>query len=543
MPVVKLYKDRFAKLVGRPSDLLLQRLPYIGLDIEGVEEDSIRVEYSPNRPDFSTDYGIARALRGILGVEVGLPRYRVSPSGLRVLVDRRLSKIRPFIACAVAKGLKMDDETVRQLISMQEDLHNGLGRARKKVAIGLHNLGVLSGPLYYEAAQPSFTFMPLGETKEMAISQILSGTEAGRTHGAVFGETQVYPILRDSMRLVLSFPPVINGTQTKVSSATKNIFVDVTSTEAKAGEDVLAIIASALADAGGTLQSVRVEYGDHASVTPDLKVSRIPFDSEMVQGVTGLGLSLRETKACIARSRLALQGESVLYPRYRVDLIHPVDVAEEVALGYGVDKMLPVYPPSNQPGSFSSVGEFVELATTTMASSGMTEVMTFELVDETSLYHNFERSSAGMITVENPRSANHSVLRDSLIPSLMQALSRNVKEEYPQRVFEVGRVYARSKEGVSESWHLGALVAHAASNFTEAKMYLEAFYRTLNGAKVATAAADHWAFAQGRSASVSVRGSPVGHAGEVKPGSISSFGVNVPVSGFDVDLSGLHTSY
>src|SRR5207245_8408371 len=122
---------------------------YLGLDIEGLDEESVRVEYNPNRPDFSTDVGIARALRGIMGMETGLPKYRVVPGDWLVHADTNLPTVRPFIACAVARGLALeDDETIRQLISMQEDLHNGLGRKRRKVSIGLHNLDPLSHPIY-----------------------------------------------------------------------------------------------------------------------------------------------------------------------------------------------------------------------------------------------------------------------------------------------------------------------------------------------------------------------------------------------------------
>jgi phenylalanyl-tRNA synthetase beta chain len=533
---VKLYKDRFAKLVGAKKQIL-ERLPYLGLDIESVEDDSIRVEYSPNRPDFSTDYGIARALRGVMGIEVGLPGFETSPSGLMVRVDKRLSKVRPFIACTVARGLKLDDETVRQLISMQEDLHNGLGRHRRKVAIGFHDLDVIDAPIYYAAAEPNFSFAPLGEEKEMTLSRILSETETGRAYGGALSGARLYPILRDSKEVVLSFPPIINGKGTKVSSATENIFVDVTSTDEKAGTDVLAIIASALSDAGAALETVRVEYDGRLATTPDLSVSRMPLDPDLVRGVTGLSLTLREMKACIARSRLGVQGGRVLYPRYRVDLLHPVDIAEEVAIGYGIDRMAPAYPPSKQPGAFSSIGQSLERIATTMTSSGMMEVMSFELLDAESLYGKFGRSSSKMISVENPRSLEHSVLRDFLVPSLMSILSRNMKEEFPQRIFEVGRTYERTTEGVAESWHLCALIAHTNSGFSEAKMYLEACYHTLLGKRVNTASASHWAFADGRCASVSVAGERVGYAGEVKPSSLASFGINLPVSGFEVDLS------
>jgi phenylalanyl-tRNA synthetase beta chain len=175
-----------------------------------------------------------------------------------------------------------------------------------------------------------------------------------------------------------------------------------------------------------------------------------------------------------------------------------------------------------------------------MAGSGMIEVMTYELTDGESLYSRFQRPGDTKVTVQNPKSLEHSVLRDALIPTMMASLRGNVKSDYPQRVFEIGRVFARNEEGVSESWHLGCLIAHSQSSFTEAKMYLESVCRTMAALEATTEADQHWAFAAGRCARVTVRGASLGHVGEVKPEAIDAFGLGVPVSGFEIDLSLLH---
>jgi phenylalanyl-tRNA synthetase beta chain len=127
-----------------------------------------------------------------------------------------------------------------------------------------------------------------------------------------------------------------------------------------------------------------------------------------------------------------------------------------------------------------------------------------------------------------------------LIPSLISALARNTKEEYPQRVFEIGRVYRRANGGVAEAWHLGCMTAHAQASFTEAKSYLESFCRIVASATTVTPEGTHWAFAEGRSALVKVGGETIGAVGEIKPESIVAFGLGEPVSGFELDLSGLY---
>ncbi|HME19022.1 MAG TPA: phenylalanine--tRNA ligase subunit beta [Nitrososphaerales archaeon] len=537
MPVVRAELTRLSRMVGADRKRVLDRLPYIGLDIESVDGDVVRVEYSPNRPDFGTDFGIARALRGLFGKEVGLPTYRTAPSGLTVTVDGRLSQVRPFIACATVTGLALGDEDVRQIISLQEDLHNGLGRKRRVVAIGLHDLDAVKGPLRYSAQPPSFGFVPLDGERKATLAEILKKTEQGRLYGRALEGGELLPIILDSRDTVLSFPPIINGNATKVSSKTRNLFIDVTSTDRRAGDDVLAILATTLGEAGGRIDSVVIQYPDGARTTPDLAERKLRLDFELIERSLGLGLTKNQVADCLGRSRLAVIGSQVLAPRFRIDLLHPVDLAEEVALGYGFDRIGPLYPASKQPGSFNALEEFLDRTSTIMAGAGMTELMTFELMDKSSLYDRFGRPSDSKIAVHDPRSQDHSILRDSLLPPMMAALSGNVKEDYPQRVFEIGRVYARTKGEVRESWSLGCLIAHSQTSFTEAKMYLAAALRTLTGIDPLTAPQEHWAFAEGRSASVSGRGTRLGSVGELKPEALAAFGLNVPAAGFESDLS------
>ena len=537
MPVVTLDMSRFSRLVGAEKDKILDRLPFVGLDIEGQSEDLVRVEYSPNRPDFGTDYGIAKALRGIMGIEVGMRRYGATPSHIVVRVEPSVSSVRPFIACAAISDLHLDEEDVRQVISLQEDLHNGLGRRRRRVAVGLHDLKAMAPPIVYKAVRPSSQFVPLDEGREMTLSEILTSTETGRTFAHTLAGAKEYPLLVDSKRLPFSFPPIINCEATRVTSRTQTLFVEVTSTDMKAGDDVLAVLVTTLADMGGRLCSVGVDYDGKKRTTPDLRVSRMKLDSGLIQRVTGLKLTSGQIKTCIRRSRLGVKGAAVLVPRYRLDILHPVDIAEEVALGYGFDRIDAIYPPSKQPGAFNPCSQFLERASDVMSFSGMIELMTYELLDEKSLYRNFARPPAAAIAVEGPKSAEHSLLRDSVIPSLMAAMASNVKEEYPQRVFEIGRVYRRTKRGVEESWQLGCLAAHAQASFSEAKMFLASFVRTILGRSIGTEPAPHWAFAPGRSATVRIGDQAIGSVGEVSPVAISAFDLNTPVCGFEIDLS------
>jgi phenylalanyl-tRNA synthetase beta chain len=345
-------------------------------------------------------------------------------------------------------------------------------------------------------------------------------------------------MLYDSKGVVLSFPPIINGDKTKVDTSTRDLFVDVTSTDARLGNEALAIICCALADAGAALETVTVNYAKRKETTPYLAPSKMRFDGKLAEALTGLSLAKKEMKDALRRSRLDLNARGfAVIPSYRVDILHPVDLIEEVVIGYGLDRMSPVYPPSSDAGQFDPRSSFGERLCLTMAEAGYNETMNYDLLDEPTLYGKFGRSAESRLEVDNPRSVEHYLLRDSLLPSLIAVLGRNTKNEYPQRIFEAGMIFSREGSGILETPSLAALSAHSSSSFTEAKMHLEALVTKHFGEAAETRPASHWAFAEGRSAQALVKGTSLGHLGEVKPGALAAFGLDTPVCGFELDLS------
>jgi phenylalanyl-tRNA synthetase beta chain len=539
LPVVKVELERLEKLVGINREKIIERIPYIGLDIEEIHENYIRVEYSPNRPDFGSDIGIARALKGIVGVEKGLPKYKATSGEYEVIVDEKLRNVRPFITCALAESLKLDEEDIRQIISLQEDLHQGLGRKRARAAIGLHDASVIKKKVYYKAVGKEYSFQPLGYQKKMSVKEILEGTEQGLLYRHLLMGRDSFPVLEDSAGTTLSMPPIVNGYMTKITSSTTEIFVDVTGTDINVCNQVLNIITTTLYDLGAKIKTVKIVYSDHKEVTPDLRPTTIELKEDLIKKVTGLNPSKEELSEYLSRARLELKGKKVYIPCYRVDILHPVDIAEEVALGYGIDKIEGIYPVAKTPGKYNEFEKFIEILSNFLSMSGLLEVMEYELTDKKTLIDNFSRDSSHIISVLNPKSIEHSLLRDTLIPSLLSVLTRNVKEEYPQKIYEVGRVFSRRDYRVDEHWNLSVMICHSKANYTEAKSYLVSLFKTCLGMDVKTLPASHWAFSEGRTATVEVSNLHAGYIGEVKPEVLERFGIKVPVSGFELNISSI----
>jgi phenylalanyl-tRNA synthetase beta chain len=544
VPVVNVSLERLKRLVpGIKIDKALNMLPFIGLDIEGVDDSTVRVEYNPNRPDFSSDYGIARALSGLLGKKTGMPKFRIAGnSGLSIKVDRRVKKVRPFVVAFVARNGKLDDESIKQIIAMQEDLHNGQGRRRKKASIGIHNLDVIKTPLRYTVVDADHSFVPLGGGPSMTLKKVLEETHTGREYGHILDGH--YPVIIDASGMTISFPPIVNSEGTKVDAKCRNLFVEVTATDIKAADDVLAVLAAALADAGFQIRSVSISDGARRD-TPDIRPAKMSVDVGYVNETLGLDLTPAQIVYCVKRCRLDARAAkskiTCTIPRYRTDIFHPVDLVEEVAIGYGLYNIEPSFPPAPAAGQCSARSAIFDATRETMIGLGMMEVFNFSLSSKQVQYNlPGRRPEGGVLAVDGSKSAEHDILRDSLVPSLLQTLARNVHEEYPQRLFEIGRVFKKT-ERIEESWHIAAVVAHGESDYTEIKSAMAALLRSGFGTGFATKALTHPLFISGRCAEIKKEpgGKTIGVIGEITPLAIDNFKIRVPVAAFEIDLSAL----
>ena len=548
MPVINLFYNRLSKILGQPlsKQSILDNLPYLGLDIEEETDDYVKVEYNPNRPDFSSEWGIARALKGFLEFETGLPQYSIEDSNIVLKVDKSIMEFRPFFVGAVVKGVNFDDESIKQIMVMQDDLDNGIGRRRSKVSTGIHNLDAVEPPFEYKAVPPDFRFNPLGYNTEKSMKQILQDVETGRNYGHIVKNFSGYPLITDSNGKVLSFPPIINGEVTRVSTETQNLFIDITSTNMKSAEDVLAVLLTALADMGGKLESIEVQYPNFKKITPDLTALRMIIESSFINRLLGMNLSIKEIIKYLNRScldaKLSNNSIEVYIPRYRSDIIHPIDIVEEVLLGYNVANLTPTIPESAYVGSLSSRLIALDSAREVLIGLGLIEVMHYSLISRETIVRTSGKEPEEHLKVENPKTGEHEYLRYSLIPSLLSTLSKNIHEEYPQRIFEVSTVFNRNKENpnnIKETTVASVAIAHTKANYTEAKSYCESFLSQYKAIPFSTKAADQSIYIPGRSAEFEQNGMMIGKIGEIAPSILESFSLRVPVSAFEVNLKSI----
>ncbi|RLG33598.1 phenylalanine--tRNA ligase subunit beta [Methanosarcinales archaeon] len=548
MPVIRLPYEDLENLTGVRIEKIKERLPLMCADVERMEADYMDVEFFPNRPDLFSVEGVSRALKQFLGVKPGLVSYKVDKSGIEMVVDASVLDVRPYIVCGVVKNLRLDSSTIESLMLLQEHLHRGIGRNREKVSIGVHDLAKVKPPFRYLAVDPLFSFVPLDYEEEMTMDEILKRHPKGIAFRYILEDKPKYPLILDSAKNVLSFPPIINAELTRVTESTTDIFIDVTGLDVNVSI-ALNIIACALAERGGQIQSVLLHYpcpeGEEEKETPCFEPEEMEISVKEVNSLIGIDLSVEECKRCCERMGLGAEvlgamrkrsGEEMLVvkiPAYRYDVLHPWDIIEDIAIGYGYDRIEPEIPGTMVIGEAHPIEDKEGAVRGIMTGLGYFEVLTFTLTSEKRQFEWMGRKSrAEKVGVASPISREHTMLRCSILPNLLDILSLNKHRDLPQRIFEVGPVVLSFKE----KYRLAAVSTHASANFAEVKSVVDVVLKELRLKDAALVESEDGAFLEGRRADILRDGKHIGVFGELHPEVILNFGLNYPVVGFEVDI-------
>ena len=341
MPIININRKVFEKLVGEklPTERLKDRISYLGTDLENVDEKEIIVEIFPNRPDMLSVQGLARAFSSFIGNKTGLRQYKVHKSNEKMIVEKSVASVRPYTACAIVKGLNFDDEKIKEVIDIQEKLHITYGRNRKKVAIGIYPFEKIKTPIRFMAKDPKeIIFQPLEFPRKINALQVLKQHPAGRDYGHLLEGKQKFPVFIDANDEVLSVPPIINSHKTgKISEKTKDVFIECSGFDFEIMKKCLNMIVCALSEMGGNIYSMEVIYGNKKFTTPDLRHEATKVDVNYINKLLGLNLKETEIKKLLERMGYGYKNKKALIPAYRTDILHQVDLAEDIAIAHGYD--------------------------------------------------------------------------------------------------------------------------------------------------------------------------------------------------------------
>lgn len=531
MPTVTLNKAALGKYIGKkvPDATLAHTITYLGCSVEGQDAKEIQVEVGPNRPDLLSEPGLARAISSFIGIKTGLQKYSVKQSKYEVIVDTSVKGVRGFTACAVVKGLKFDDEKIKEIIQIQEKLHVTYGRNRKKVAIGVYPLEKISFPVHFKADDPKkIKFIPLEEDREMTGAEVLRSTSTGREFAHLLEGYKTFPYFVDTAGSILSMPPIINShTVGKIGYNTKDVFVECSGFDQNVLDVCLNMVVSALTDMGGDIYSVILSnrHAKWKKESPSFEPTEMALDVSYVNTRLGTTLAQKDLKGFLERMGYGVS-KNVLIPAYRADVLHPIDLVEDIAIAYGYEKFVPSLPSAASVGALSKSSSYKQKIAALLTGLGLFETNTYCLIG----------SSRDSVKLINSVSEGYDYLRFSVLDSLLLVVQQNRNREYPQGFFEVGRVFSYGKSEVLESEKLAVAFAGPSADYTYARQVLE-YILDATGAAYSFKKTKNPVFMEGRAADIVVSGEVVGSVGLVSPAVLESHAIEMPVCGFEIDFS------
>jgi phenylalanyl-tRNA synthetase beta chain len=544
MPTINLNKKVFDKYVGKklPIEKLKDRISLLGTDLEEINANDIVVEIFPNRPDMLSMQGFSRAFNSFIGHKTGLREYKIEKSNEKVIVDKSVADVRPYTACAIVKDLHFDDEKIKEVIDIQEKLHITYGRNRRKIAIGIYPYEKIKTPIRFTAKKPEeITFRPLEFPKKINALQILNQHPAGKAYGHLLEGKTKFPVFIDANDEVLSMPPIINSHNVgKISEKTKDIFVECSGFDFRVLKKCLNMIVTALHEMGGKVYSMELVYGNKKHVTPDLRPEEMKVDINYINRLLGLNLKENEIKKYLERMGYGYRNKKALIPAYRADIIHQVDLAEDIAIAYGYENFKALIPNVATIGQENKFENFKNKISDLLVGLDFIEASTYNLSNKEFQSKRME-IEINSIELLNSISSEYNVLRSWVLPSLMEILGNNKHHEYPQKIFTTGTIFKKNSKketGIEENSRIAIAIAAEKTDYTGARQVLDYLLRSL-ALKYEIKEVEHSSFIPGRVGRVSVNGKEIAYIGEISPKVIRNWDLNVPVTGFELNLSEL----
>ena len=534
MASITFSRKELEKSIGKLTKEMEEKIAMFGTPVDSLTNEEIVVEIMPNRPDLLSIRGFTRAFLHFLGKKQKTEYNAEKPGkNYKLIIEPSVKDIRPFTACCIVKNLKLTNEKIKEIIDIQEKLHLTLGRNRKKFAIGIYPMEKIKFPVYYLALESEkIKFVPLEMDKEMTGREVLQKHSVGREYSHLLEGKKKFPIFIDSNKNILSMPPIINSHLTgKITDKTKEVFVECSGFDFNILSKTLNILVSALTDMGGKIFSIEMHYGNKKIISPNLIEQKTQLSIENTNKLLGLQLKEAEIKNLLEKMGHNYVKGIVYSPAYRIDIMHEVDLIEDIAIAYSYDKFKAKLP------EISTIGEenLTEIKKKKIAEIliglGLLEVSSLHLTTKEILK---KLGIKNFIEVEKSRT-DYCVLRQSLLAQLLKILSENTTSEYPQKIFELGRVFEKKDNKTEEKEKLAIASCHEKANFTEIKQVFDYLMRMLN-IDYKLEAEDKDEFIQGRCAKIIINSKPVGYIGEINPKILQNFGLSFPVALGEIEI-------
>lgn len=561
-----------------------------------------KVDIPANRYDLLCIEGLVRSLKVFKNL-MQAPLYTLSfPKALpqmTMTVHKSVAEIRPFVVCAVLRGVTFDKERYDSFIELQDKLHMNICRRRTLSSVGTHDLSTLTPPFTYEALAPKdIVFTPLSQTEEMdgnKMMEVLSQHQQLKAYLPIIRDSPIYPVVFDSKRVVCSLPPIINGEHSKIRLDTKDVFIEVTATDlTKANTTLNTVVAmfSQYCKDPFQVEPVEVVYADDYPANTFVKGGdRITYPKldprpmvadigRMKQALSLEKLSSTEVRDHIRRMSVPCEVDAkdsnnlnVQVPITRSDIMHECDLIEDLAIAFGYNNLKAEIPQTKGNAGEQPVKHLTDLLRISLANAGWTEAYNWALISRKENFDQLRRqpldedvwkkdaalrsgyiANGAPVVLGNAKTKDFEIIRTTLLGGILKCLASNTHLPMPIKIFEVGDIVVQEptmEVGAKNIRRVCAINAGHTAEFSKLHGLLDQIMNQLKCEpkhEAATAAkprrpfeltpSQDPAFFPGRQAHIVVDQVVVGIIGELHPEVLGSkgFNINMACSAFELSL-------
>ncbi|MBN1150959.1 phenylalanine--tRNA ligase subunit beta [candidate division WOR-3 bacterium] len=546
MPKVVTEKQSLLSLAEKPISLeKIQELSWLAKAEMTISADTeeITLEFADtNRPDLWSPEGLMRLINQYLEGKARDYSYLSDPydNEKYVIVEESVQRVRPYIGMFLCKMPPVTEKTLKSLIQTQEKLAENYGKKRKIVSIGLYPASIVDFPIIYKGVKPNEeSFTPLGFEEEMTLAEILVKHPKGIEYRDILEARKCVPLMVDKKGEILSFPPIINSRRTgEVKIGDTYLAVEATGNDLSAVRLVLNIFAMNLSDRGGQITRMRSLYPDNQIYTfPTDETEEFYLNIPQVNNLLGSEFGIEKISSNLRKMGLKSKKGTfdkeliVTVPFYRRDIMHEVDIIEDIAIASDYNDFEPQMPESYTKGGLSPQQERVDTVRQISIGMGFLEYMGNILTSKETM-----KTCAGKhsdpIEIANPMTSMFSCLRDFLFPGLLTAESKNSKSLYPHHIFETGeivrKVFGQEALKTDTVFSIAYLIAGPETNFSDIYSVIDTICEMLS-VKLSLLEKDFDFFIPGRSACVYLNGVNSGFLGEVSPKLLDVLGIRMPL--------------
>ncbi len=542
--------------------IILDKDTAVGEDVRkvlGIGGAVLDIDVLPNRIDVLSIIGVAREISAILDKKISIPAVKVKetagPAGSAVKISVKDKDLCPRYMARIIKGVSIKPSPEW----MQERL----------TACGMrpvNNVVDITNYVLLEMGQPLHAFdLNMLKNKTLIVRKAVKGEKMTTIDGEK-REIDGCLVIADAEKAV-AIAGVMGGANTEVVDSTKDILLESAYFEPKTihkAEEKLKLrteasarfdrgvdwkmVGTALDRAAGLISELsggKILTGKIDIKAKDRRPKTIKLRVKRVNDILGTKIKIGEIKTILNRLGFKMKGSIVEVPLFRAgDIEREIDLIEEIARIYGYEK-IPVTLPNLKIKSSNSISnDQIKRIKTILIDAGLSEAVTYSMLPVNAVEIGAPRGD--LIKILNPISEELSVMRRSIVSSLLKVLMFNINRQMDDvNIFEINKIFFKNSGKIVEKNELGAVFfgkriyqydgAKDSSKFFQIKKILEDVLDYL-GVKFDIRENSAAGYHPGKSAAIYKNEKLIGMFGEVHPNIASALGADKPINVISLDL-------